>query len=118
MNDELQQLFIENFQSLKDFTICQLPDVFQQLITWGMINSAWMFVSFAVASVICFKVSMWSRNKYKDMSEHENYEPLVAAQCVLFGLFILFVVLSLDAACDLFKIWLCPKAYLIKAITG
>lgn len=125
MNEELQSALTsviintaDSFNSVKDFTLEQAPDVIQQLLLWNGIYSfiEWVagLVMISLTTVMCFKVVKISKDNDVDVVDDFGFFGFMSFP-------IGFVFSMANLACgvallnfDWLKIWIAPKAWLIE----
>lgn len=120
MNEELQKQLAQVISSIvtsvgevKDFSVAQLPDIAQQYINYGIVNSAFWVVLCAIIAVVSIKILIFSVKKINESYKNDAYIPVTFFSFIgtAFSTMIFFVNLH-----NLILVLTAPKVWFILQI--
>lgn len=112
--NELEQALIKHVQDTKDFMLEQLPDIYQQIVNWGIISNSLGLLTCILISIILLA---YSYHKYKKISRYEGVDDAVyflspVALLASIGA-ILWAYICIE---NLLMLCITPKVYLLKLL--
>jgi len=111
---ELEQALIKHVQDTKDFMLEQLPDIYQQIITWGILSNSLSLLTCIVLSLL---LSVYLYHKFKKISKNEGVDDALYFLTPI-GLFAAIGAIIWAYSCieNLLMLCITPKIYLLKLL--
>lgn len=114
MKEELFSKLLSYMNNIEGFVSQEIPDIFQQMISYGRISSTFHCILFLLLIFVCCRVVMEANKKSLDLDCDVAFTISLCSS--LLG--ILFIVLLFCSTGRFIKAFFAPKLYLIDYLIG